>query len=187
MTDIEILISSEITNTMIWIERHVSDYSATNYICRIVETLETAKYRALRVQPNMHAASIDAPSESGSVRPPKLVQHALDLIQSYPSHESLWLYLRQALQVLASARPPNTLSIVLEAQGKARELARSILADAERKCQNLHHDSTGPQPKDIAIREVHTIEKHALRFLLWLSRQRKVCAYGYLDYGLPDS
>ncbi|KAL5504639.1 hypothetical protein ACEPAH_7302 [Sanghuangporus vaninii] len=172
ITNIEDLISSEIAIAKVWIERHISDYSAVDYICRIVEALETYGYP----HPRLHSDTLpssddDAYPELSPNHTSELLQHALSLVQSYSSHESLWLYLRRTLQMIASSKRT---SVAPSSERRADELARTILDNAARKCQSLPI-SKEIQSDDVVIRDAHTIEKHALRFLLWQGRLETKC------------
>ncbi|KAL5531968.1 hypothetical protein ACEPAF_5531 [Sanghuangporus sanghuang] len=168
--NIEDLISSEIANTKVWIERHISDYSAVDYICRIVEALEPNAYP----HPRLHSDTLpssddDVLSELSPNHASELLQHALSLVQSYPLHESLWLYLRRTLQMIASFKQMSAALATKHIERRAGELARTICDHAARKCQS-RPISKESRSDDVIIHDAHTIERHALRFLLWQSR-----------------
>lgn len=69
-----------------WIARHVSDYSAAHLLCG---------FAVLDRAGTLHL------TESGSkgLLAEELREHALGLVQAYPSHETLWLYLRNVLSL----------------------------------------------------------------------------------------
>jgi protein prenyltransferase alpha subunit repeat containing protein 1 len=73
------LLSEEMSSVALWIERHVSDYTAMQYRCR----LQLLTY------------SLDISSSSYTF--PSVYSHARSLLVAYPDHESLWYYLRGAL------------------------------------------------------------------------------------------
>ena len=68
-----------------WIERHVSDYSAVHLLCRFAALDCTS------------APQLTQPG--GGTLVDELMEHALSLVLSYPSHETLWLYLRNILSL----------------------------------------------------------------------------------------
>ncbi len=72
-----------------WVERHVSDYTAIQYRCNVVSMIAHSKFMI----PRLETTWPDAHSEPT----PGLWDHAKSLVESYPEHESLWLYLRGAL------------------------------------------------------------------------------------------
>ncbi|KAH9485481.1 Protein prenyltransferase alpha subunit repeat-containing protein 1-B [Psilocybe cubensis] len=69
-----------------WVEQHVSDYSAMHQLSQTHNLLDHLKTRG------MLTSDIDGVFTSSI-----LIDHALSLLISYPSHESLWMYLRIAL------------------------------------------------------------------------------------------
>lgn len=73
------VLAEEIAFGLTWIERHVSDYSAVQYSCRLHAMLSKTQLR------------LDSTNT-----PIQQLAHALDLVRAYPNHESLWLYLRYA-------------------------------------------------------------------------------------------
>ncbi len=77
----------EVVELREWISRHVSDYSAVHLLCSI------AVIDAGRRQ--------QAGCESG-ILADELREHALGLVLAYPSHEALWLYLRNVLSLCDS-------------------------------------------------------------------------------------
>lgn len=78
-----------------WVEQHISDYSAVHHLAALVRCREN-----LTVPPPRSFGGPDATS---------LVDHALSLITSYPSHESLWMYLRVAVSGLSIDRQQDAI------------------------------------------------------------------------------
>ncbi|KAJ6611280.1 hypothetical protein B0H10DRAFT_370649 [Mycena sp. CBHHK59/15] len=76
------LLAGEIGNLQRWVETHVSDHSAVHQFCSIVSRLQ------LLVSPRYD------PTLAKLVDPAVLFEHAISLTTSYPSHESLWMYIR---------------------------------------------------------------------------------------------
>ncbi|EKM53429.1 uncharacterized protein PHACADRAFT_259811 [Phanerochaete carnosa HHB-10118-sp] len=70
----------EMVNVSLWIDRHVSDYTAMQYHCRLVLLIR--------------AAEMPPPTTLQSV-----YTHAKSLVEAFPEHESLWCYLRSAARV----------------------------------------------------------------------------------------
>jgi protein prenyltransferase alpha subunit repeat containing protein 1 len=61
-----------------WMEFHISDHTAVQYLCRLEDL-------ATQFQITLHGLQ------------PTLIVHATGLVETYPSHEATWLYLRQAI------------------------------------------------------------------------------------------
>ena len=68
----------------LWIERHIADYSAAQYSCRLSSLI-------------MEAGLYANPDAGFGPREGHL--HAVELVRAYPTHESLWLYLRGVFSV----------------------------------------------------------------------------------------
>ncbi|KAJ7690766.1 hypothetical protein B0H17DRAFT_1064721 [Mycena rosella] len=70
-----------------WIETHISDYSAMHRFCTIASRLQ----------------SLDLPQYDSTLRqladPVVLFDHALTLVKAFPTHESLWMYLRAVITI----------------------------------------------------------------------------------------
>jgi protein prenyltransferase alpha subunit repeat containing protein 1 len=93
------LLVREFLNIRRWIETHVSDYSAMHHFCSM----------ALRLK------SLDLPhytSTLGEFADPAVhFEHAISLVTSFPSHESLWMYLRAVISI----SPENSNSFAVSA------------------------------------------------------------------------
>ncbi|KAI0753062.1 hypothetical protein C8Q80DRAFT_1096733 [Daedaleopsis nitida] len=76
------VLGEESTSARVWIERHVSDYSAMQYHCRLRRLV----------------AHRELGGDWG------VCGHATELLRAYPAHESLWLYLRDVHAEKRSAR-----------------------------------------------------------------------------------
>jgi len=70
------VLAKEYQRTLKWVESHISDYSAMNYVANIEKMLL-----------------------GGNLAEPRLPaeEHATLLLRSYPDHESLWMYLRSSV------------------------------------------------------------------------------------------
>ncbi|KAJ3575055.1 hypothetical protein NP233_g1349 [Leucocoprinus birnbaumii] len=75
----------EVSQLRGWIDRHVSDYSAVHLLCSMA-MLDCAG--ALQLAESGRGRLVD-----------ELVGHAQGLVLCYPSHETLWLYLRNVLSL----------------------------------------------------------------------------------------
>ncbi|OJT01938.1 Protein prenyltransferase alpha subunit repeat-containing protein 1 [Trametes pubescens] len=140
-----------------WIERHVSDYSAMQYACHL-EDLDrglAASGEPITAVPAGHTQE-KIPEERESV-----VEHAWTLVQAYPSHKSLWLYLRGALRPQFS---PAALRLGSATSDRVRDGARAL---AERFLSDGSADHGG----SVSPGEHALVRRHAARFLAWLSWQ----------------
>lgn len=79
-----VVLTDEFQHLRQWVEQHISDYSAMHQFCYLVR-----RYHHID-SPHIDLRVFDAES---------LFDHAISLVTAYPSHESLWLYLRVALYV----------------------------------------------------------------------------------------
>ncbi|EJF57567.1 protein prenylyltransferase [Dichomitus squalens LYAD-421 SS1] len=79
------VLSEERERVREWIERHVSDYSAMQYCCRLEGLVRGCR--------------VDAALGRSSAASAEVYAHALELVKAFPGHESLWLYLRGAVSV----------------------------------------------------------------------------------------
>ena len=80
------LLLREYEDLRAWVDLHVSDYSAIHQLCQLGSLIQ-----ALPVAGRTRTAGLPYDFSAS------LLEHALSLLQSYPSHESLWLYLRFVL------------------------------------------------------------------------------------------
>ncbi|KZO99681.1 protein prenylyltransferase, partial [Calocera viscosa TUFC12733] len=71
------LFSKEYQNMTSWMESHISDHSAAQYLCQLQRAMEEL---------NLHPV--------GAMTLPSPVGYFVELIQTYPDHETLWLGLR---------------------------------------------------------------------------------------------
>ncbi len=100
------VVREELARMRLWIERHISDYSAIQYY-RQLEGLFPPKSP-------LHTLSMKDTMD----------KHAIELVRAYPTHESLWLYLRSSLPFVPctpDAVPPTE-------QGEATTLVESFLS-----------------------------------------------------------
>jgi protein prenyltransferase alpha subunit repeat containing protein 1 len=69
------------------VDMHIKDYSSMHYMCRVFGATEKC---GLKKQPT---------SDGTKERPYQPLEHAKELLQVYPSYESLWYYLRAAILI----------------------------------------------------------------------------------------
>ncbi|KAI0365574.1 protein prenylyltransferase [Pilatotrama ljubarskyi] len=136
-----------------WIERHVSDYSAMQYACRL-EVLA----RRLAESGAGRRARADASTVPSEEERETACEHAWSLVQAYPAHESLWLYLRGALSLSRAghALAPGPGALLVE----ARTFAERILRDGSAEGASVVSGG--------AFGECALVRNHAVRFLAWL-------------------
>lgn len=84
--------------------------------------------------------------------------HAWALVQAYPSHESLWLYLRCALRPPFS---PSALQLGSATSDRVRDGGRAL---AER----FLSDGSADRGASVLPREHALARRHAARFLAWM-------------------
>ncbi|PIL33401.1 hypothetical protein GSI_04022 [Ganoderma sinense ZZ0214-1] len=78
-----------------WVERHVADYSAMQYACRLEALVQ-----------GLPAPDTETKTKTETEKGAEAGAHALELVRAYSSHEALWLYLRGA--VALDLFPPGT-------------------------------------------------------------------------------
>lgn len=141
--ELTMLLSDEVVFMRRWIEQHISDSSAVHYLTTLLRRLDDAGL--------MDAVPFTLPSTPDNAAPTwakglsSSVDHAISLVQSYPDHESLWLYLRAG-------------SCQGETQTRdIQSLSRSFIYPWA--CQSL--SPSGYDSRQVTI--------HAYRFLAWLA------------------
>ena len=125
------LLKEEKKNMKDWINAHISDHSAMYYICRLFDILRSQADQSTRQQ------LINEQNE-----------HVLELLQRYPSHESLWLYLRRSVLSSGFGIPGQNLG----------HLDKDIQMVIETAI-----------PNDKILEATHTVQ-HALVFLAWVNK-----------------
>lgn len=164
----ETLLREEFNAAQRWLVRHVSDHSAADHLCRVSEYLD-----ALGLTPEPSHTDVDVKTYASYA--PLCAQHARELVARYPTHETLWLYLRRSTSAASGQgkRGPESGSgperkFRTEKVGQADEsaeaeaLARMILLGAKGDCESGADTGTGQ-----ASLEAHTKSRHAARFLVW--------------------
>ncbi|KAJ7287245.1 hypothetical protein C8J57DRAFT_1283310 [Mycena rebaudengoi] len=102
------ILVEEFLNLQRWIESHVSDHSAIHQLCSIVSRLQ----------------NLDNSTLARLADPLILFQHALSLVTSFPSHESLWMYLRAMITLStpdARTRAATAISSTAALDGRLRD------------------------------------------------------------------
>ncbi|PPQ88442.1 hypothetical protein CVT25_011567 [Psilocybe cyanescens] len=80
------IVTAECIRIRRWIEQHVSDYSAMHQL-----------FQSLTLLNRLRTIGVLIDEINGDLTTSMLINHALSLVTTYPSHESLWMYLRVAL------------------------------------------------------------------------------------------
>ncbi|KAH9856025.1 hypothetical protein C2E23DRAFT_882766 [Lenzites betulinus] len=142
-----------------WIERHVSDYSAMQYSCRV----EVLVY-GLREGNLVTAGTMEGTLAGGREN---ACEHAWSLVQVYPSHESLWLYLRGALSLPFQQDAPCPDAWVSDGSKRVMEdscaFARKLLVD-----KKVEGNASVPPSEHIASQ---LLSRNASQFLSFQSRK----------------
>ncbi|GLB37756.1 putative protein prenyltransferase activity [Lyophyllum shimeji] len=85
------ILKQEFTALRHWIDLHISDHSAVHHLCSLGRLFCDLELRYL-------SGSYDVVPWNATNT--TLVNHALSLIASYPTHETLWIYLRESSVLL---------------------------------------------------------------------------------------
>ena len=86
LRDFFAVIVQEVARLRSWVDQHISDYSAMHQLCQAQKLVD---YLALS---DRLRDIVDCTQNSST-----LVHHSLSLLTIFPSHESLWMYLRVSL------------------------------------------------------------------------------------------
>ncbi|KAI0645285.1 hypothetical protein C8Q79DRAFT_1119992 [Trametes meyenii] len=160
----------------VWIERHVADYSAAQYACRL-DGLEAAFRRRLGSSISKLESGDGLGVDVGAVLPEvgegeregereESCAHAWTLVRAYPAHESLWLYLRGALALAlgpegcgGDPRGAREDTVARRVLGEAQAFAGDVLSGGKER------DETSVLGEG---HEHRLVRNHAVRFLGWL-------------------
>ncbi|KAF8967951.1 hypothetical protein BDZ97DRAFT_1802108 [Flammula alnicola] len=91
------IIVKERTRLQNWVNHHVSDYSAMHQLCQSQKLIEHLALTGMLT------------SDLTNLTSSLLAEHSLSLVTAFPSHESLWMYLRVSL---ANLSPENRTNIL---------------------------------------------------------------------------
>ena len=111
-----VVIVQEVTRLRSWVDQHISDYSAMHQLCQAQKLVD---HLALSDQ---FRDIVDDIQNSLT-----LTHHSLSLVTIYPSHESLWMYLRVSL---ANLDLPERMKILqsIEASVPSNYFRQQLLA-----------------------------------------------------------
>jgi protein prenyltransferase alpha subunit repeat containing protein 1 len=113
-----------------WVELHVSDHSAVHHLCRLLQEFQ------------YHPISNTSFSSSATMNPALSFEHALSLVNAYPSHESLWLYLRATVCIPEDQKNKKILKLIssldLQCQVPVQLACRSLAWWAHQVWTFLH-------------------------------------------------
>ncbi|KAL6310534.1 hypothetical protein BKA93DRAFT_820949 [Sparassis latifolia] len=149
------VLADEYTSMRQWVERHVSDYTAVQYLCNIHTHLPN-RTPALYLTPSIAAC----PGRPALLRDDHaIIAHARLLVEAYPDHESLWLYLRRSL------------TISLKSLDCASRTDQCVLTFAhEFLAQEPGRAVTNPSLRSLSAADPRVVHTHACRFLAWYAR-----------------
>lgn len=97
------VIIAECTRLRGWVEHNVSDYSAMHQLCQIQNLIEQLLHSGVLV-----------PDSAKNLTSLALVDQSISLVTTFPSHESLWMYLRISLAIIPAASRTATLEQIKE-------------------------------------------------------------------------
>ena len=96
--DLLVVIVQEVARLRSWVDQHVSDYSAMHQLCQAQKLIDDI------VLPDRFRDIVEDTQKSLT-----LIHHSLSLVTVFPSHESLWMYLRISL---ANSNPTERMKIL---------------------------------------------------------------------------
>ncbi|KZT23524.1 hypothetical protein NEOLEDRAFT_1149255 [Neolentinus lepideus HHB14362 ss-1] len=117
-----------------WLENHVADYSAADYLVKLATRVHTTIF-------DCRSSSTALSREADS-----LEAHALSLVQSYPDHETMWMYMRLVICSI------NSRSLY---RNDIRSFAESIISS----------------PSQATVNDERSAAWNAQRFLDWMDRE----------------
>ncbi|PVG01900.1 hypothetical protein CPB86DRAFT_24892 [Serendipita vermifera] len=82
-----------------WTELNASDYTAMQYLCRVYATMEEAKIAHIQMHTEAELKEDTEINPEKGRAPFSPLEHAVELIERYPTHEALWYYRRSAYAV----------------------------------------------------------------------------------------
>ncbi|KAH9922075.1 uncharacterized protein B0H18DRAFT_1121096 [Fomitopsis serialis] len=150
------LLLEEILFARTWIERHVSDYTAVHYFHNLhVLLLQEAD---VPLPANASAALGADRADHRTIRA-SLYAHAKSLLETYPEHETMWLYFRAAVHI-CSADPGLQLDATDVADGHSDWDAPSApklmtLGNAERHQAWLSRNREGSTDRQQQLHSWH--------------------------------
>jgi protein prenyltransferase alpha subunit repeat containing protein 1 len=92
------IIVAECTRLRRWVDHNVSDYSAMHQLCQSHKLIE-----------HLLRSGTLVPDSAKHLTASALVDQSLSLVTAFPSHESLWIYLRTSLSHVAAENQRATL------------------------------------------------------------------------------
>lgn len=152
------LLMAEAISIRHWVEQHISDYTAVQYLYHVQIVLRNI------LSVNLPRETLSPTPADGSLQRMsqlhdslEFVTHAESLIEFYPDHETLWLYLRA---VVSGCLEPTVRS-------GFDEIRARVLSFSQRFC--LHAPADYPRP--LSSVDERIVHRHASRFMAWLARQ----------------
>ncbi|KAI0918978.1 hypothetical protein AcW1_003519 [Taiwanofungus camphoratus] len=165
------VLTDEVSYMRQWIELHVSDYTAVQYLCNLqvivqhshMDCPDDVKQSTNHLDNTLiRVERTDLTSlllREGSLR-----IHAESLVDSYPNHESLWLYLRGALSTGTGVSLEGSPALVLA--------LRFFPLDSS-------DDTSRILVRPLSATDAEVTYRHACRFLAWLTGREGI---PYADY-----
>ncbi|CCL99193.1 uncharacterized protein FIBRA_01208 [Fibroporia radiculosa] len=150
------LLQDEYQATRTWIEQHVSDYTAVQYLRSVYDMLLQDISRRESVQEDVSKSELT------------FFVHAQRLVEAYPDHESLWLYLRAAACILVHSGGDS---------GVSRTTISDIHAFARQFIQERGKSAFG-NGRCLSVANEGAVRNLAHRCIVWLDVQSGVCDLG---------
>ncbi|KAF8520826.1 hypothetical protein JB92DRAFT_1872690 [Gautieria morchelliformis] len=159
----------EVEDSREWMELHVSDYTAAQYLFRLLIMLRSLSISVPLPPPSFPSDLF--PSFAASISTAydySMASNALSLVASYPTHESLWLYLRLSCGALQEQNDSATRWIV--------DLVLTLTQGNHPK--HGQHALVQKVYSSCRTDDIPTMRKYALYFLVWTTLLQRD--------GLPD-
>ncbi|KAF9039450.1 protein prenylyltransferase [Hymenopellis radicata] len=102
------LLSEDFASLLQWIDRHLSDYTAMDHLCKLVSQFQKHGFEKMQFR--------------------TLFNQAVSLISSYPEHEALWMYLRVVLCFVPLEERHEMVTEITEGALGAREEAKRLIS-----------------------------------------------------------
>lgn len=99
-----------------WVDMNVGDYSAMQYLCYVYSIMAKMGIQHIQTHTDNDARGTEGERLDKMSFPP--LEHAVDLVERYPTHEALWYYLRTSYALRSGPVDTKILEHRQDAYGK---------------------------------------------------------------------